>query len=60
MIISGNTIYGMTQGGGSVNEYGTIFKMDAAGTLTRLHSFASTEGFNPQAPLIQAGAYTGR
>src|SRR5438093_799824 len=49
-------LYGMTAGGGSSNEGGTVFRMDAAGTLTTLHYFtcSSTEGCQPQAGLIQA------
>src|SRR5437867_1394120 len=48
--------YGMTAGGGSLNDGGTVFRMDAAGTLTTLHYFtcSSTEGCQPQAGLIQA------
>src|SRR5437867_10336586 len=48
--------YGMTAGGGSLNDGGTVFRMDAAGTLTTLHYFtcSSTEGCQPQAGLIHA------
>jgi uncharacterized repeat protein (TIGR01451 family) len=33
---------------------GTVFKMDAAGTLTTLHSFTGPDGWSPRAGLIQA------
>ncbi len=46
--------YGTTSLGGT-NGVGTIFKMDASGSLTTLHSFGYTEGANPQAALLQGG-----
>src|SRR6266542_5632447 len=54
-LIQGNdgSFYGTTYYGGA-NSRGTIFKIDAAGTLTKLHDFVSAEGANPQAGLIQA------
>lgn len=45
--------YGTTGGGGALG-YGTIFKIDASGNLTTLHSFSESDGANPYAPLIQA------
>src|SRR5213592_228183 len=39
---------------GAAYNYGTAFKMDGAGTLTTLHSFAGKDGANPYAGLIQA------
>jgi uncharacterized repeat protein (TIGR03803 family) len=47
-------LYGTTVGGGADN-WGTVFKITPAGTLTTLHSFVSyTDGANPYAPLLQA------
>jgi uncharacterized repeat protein (TIGR03803 family) len=44
----GNTLYGGTAGG-----YGTVFKLDHAGKLTLLHSFASNpDGADPHGSLI--------
>src|SRR5436190_5333563 len=34
--------------------YGTVFKIDAAGRLTTLHSFTTSEGDSPYGGLIQA------
>src|SRR5258707_9353580 len=45
--------YGTTQLGGA-NNYGTIFKITPGGKLTTLHSFDSTDGSDPVAPLVQA------
>jgi uncharacterized repeat protein (TIGR03803 family) len=46
--------YGTTHGGGAYGS-GTIFKMDAAGTVSTLHSFTCpTDGCEPQGDLIQA------
>src|SRR5438034_6932428 len=48
------SFYGTTSGGGA-HQNGTVFKLDAAGRLTTLHSFAGgSEGQNPLAGLIQA------
>jgi len=44
--------YGTTKTGGA-GDYGTVFKMDAAGNVTTLHSFASTDGADPLGALIQ-------
>lgn len=44
--------YGTTYAGGASNK-GTIFKMDAAGNVTTLHSFNGADGANPTAGLIQ-------
>jgi uncharacterized repeat protein (TIGR03803 family) len=49
--------YGTTYDGRSSacsSGCGTIFKITTAGTLKTLHSFDSTDGANPIAPLIQA------
>src|SRR5207247_850979 len=50
---SDGTFYGTTSQGG-VSGYGTVFKIDAAGTLMRLHSFTGNDGAGPFAALIQA------
>lgn len=54
--VDGN-LYGTTNlGGGSTNcseGCGTVFKLSLAGQLTMLHSFDSTDGANPQGPLVQ-------
>jgi uncharacterized repeat protein (TIGR03803 family) len=51
----GTTIYGGTAGG-----YGTVFKLDQAGKLTLLHSFAGTpDGENPYAGLAADSAGNG-
>lgn len=51
--------YGTTASGGSNYCYygqqsGTVFKITPAGKLTTLHSFCSSEGRIPEAPLVQA------
>jgi uncharacterized repeat protein (TIGR03803 family) len=47
-------LYGTTFAGGA-NNYGTVFKITPAGTLTTLHSFDGTDGANPYAgTLLQA------
>ncbi len=46
------SFYGTTSQGGSAG-FGTVFKVDAAGTLTTLHSFSDGEGANARAGLIQ-------
>jgi uncharacterized repeat protein (TIGR03803 family) len=46
-------LYGTTYAGGTSN-YGTIFKITTAGSLTTLHSFDDTDGANPYDALIQA------
>ena len=57
LIISGSTLYGMTQNGGASN-YGTIFKVQTNGTgYTLLHSFAggTADGAYPSGELILSG-----
>jgi uncharacterized repeat protein (TIGR03803 family) len=47
-------LYGTTQYGGSGGGYGTVFKLDAKGELTVLHSFAGTpDGEDPYAGLLR-------
>jgi|HubBroStandDraft_1064217.scaffolds.fasta_scaffold24231_3 uncharacterized repeat protein (TIGR03803 family) len=45
--------YGTTLGGGA-NNVGTVFEITAAGVLTTLHSFDTTDGADPFAGLVQA------
>ncbi|HXJ91984.1 MAG TPA: choice-of-anchor tandem repeat GloVer-containing protein [Terriglobia bacterium] len=47
----GNLYGGASYGG--ANGYGTIFKVNLSGKLTTLHSFDSTDGAYPVAPLDQ-------
>jgi uncharacterized repeat protein (TIGR03803 family) len=46
--------YGTTSQGGADGISGTVFKITPTGILTTLHSFDSTDGAAPVAPLIQA------
>jgi len=48
------SFYGTTQGGGTTNGYGTIFKMTTGGALTTLVTFNGTNGVNPLAGLTLA------
>jgi uncharacterized repeat protein (TIGR03803 family) len=50
---SDGNLYGVTSGGGMYG-LGTVFSATTGGTLTTLHSFASTEGNSPFGGLIQA------
>ena len=51
---SDGSFYGTTVNGG-FGYYGTVFKVDSAGTLTTLYSFSfGSDGGNPTAGLIQA------
>ena len=55
---SDGSFYGTTAYGGASSDpmgLGTIFRVDAAGTLTSLHSFVGSDGAGPLAALIQAG-----
>ena len=45
-------IYGTTENGGAFG-WGTVFSLDAAGTLNTLHHFAGGDGANPSAGVIQ-------
>src|SRR5712671_5671321 len=55
LILSGNTLYGTTYGGGSSGK-GTVFAVNTNGTgFTTLHSFIGSDGANPQAGLILSG-----
>ena len=64
LILSGNTLYGSAEYGGT-NGYGTVFKVNTDGSgFTNLHSFTATsgsypptnsDGVYPQAGLILSG-----
>jgi uncharacterized repeat protein (TIGR03803 family) len=45
--------YGTTRGGGAAGG-GTVFRIDSAGALTTLHTFAYEDGNDPEAGLVQA------
>ena len=50
------SFYGTTNAGGPSghgNGYGTVFRITPTGVLTTIHSFAGSDGFSPQASLIQ-------
>jgi uncharacterized repeat protein (TIGR03803 family) len=49
---SDGNFYGTTGQGGPIGA-GTVFKMDASGTVTTLHSFTGSDGVRPLAALIQ-------
>lgn len=50
-------LYGSTQYGGTGGGYGTVFKLNAKGKLTLLHSFTGTpDGVNPLAGLLRDAA----
>jgi uncharacterized repeat protein (TIGR03803 family) len=50
-------LYGTTMFGGTGGGFGTVFKLDAKGKLTLLHSFSGTpDGVNPLAGLLRDGA----
>jgi uncharacterized repeat protein (TIGR03803 family) len=48
-------LYGAAQAGGT-NSYGTVFKVDATGKFTVLHSLNATEGCSPSASLFRDAA----
>jgi len=48
------SFYGTTEGGGTTNGYGTIFKLTTSGVLTTLVTFNGTNGLNPLAGLTLA------
>src|SRR6185436_14194992 len=49
---SDGNFYGVTSYAGPGN-YGTVFKVDAAGTLTTLHMFSANDGAQPFGTLVQ-------
>jgi uncharacterized repeat protein (TIGR03803 family) len=60
IVTPGGYLYGTTYWGGTTG-FGTIYRMDAAGTTTALHSFAFADGANPVVGLVRAsgGAFYG-
>ena len=55
LILSGNTLYGTAESGGS-SGIGTVFAVNTDGTgFTNLHSFTYSDGSHPQAGLILSG-----
>jgi uncharacterized repeat protein (TIGR03803 family) len=55
LILSGNTLYGTAQDGGS-SGWGTVFGINTDGTgFTNLHSFTYNDGADPSAGLILSG-----
>ena len=57
LVLSGTTLYGMTEKGGA-DDMGTVFKLEAAGSgFALLHEFAggATDGRNPRGSLIISG-----
>jgi len=55
LIISGNTLFGVTSEGGSSGE-GTVFAVNTNGTgLTNLHSFGYEDGISPHGGLLLSG-----
>jgi len=54
---SAGNLYGTTVYGGTAGGFGTVFKLDKAGKLALLHSFAGTpDGVNPYAGLAADSA----
>jgi uncharacterized repeat protein (TIGR03803 family) len=55
LILSGNTLYGTTEGVFS-SGYGTVFKINTDGTsFTNLHSFTGSDGAEPEAGVVLSG-----
>ncbi len=61
LIQANDGIFYSTTGAGGTYNYGTVFRIDHAGTLTTLHTFNGADGQAPQAGLILAsdGAFYG-
>jgi uncharacterized repeat protein (TIGR03803 family) len=56
LIVSGATLYGMANGGGT-DSWGTIFAVNTNGSgFTNLHNFNVTDGQYPSAALILSGS----
>src|SRR6185312_6681057 len=58
LLLSGSTLYGMTHGGGSASNNGTVFKIDTSGNnFSIIHSFAggSADGSHPHGGLAISG-----
>ncbi len=55
LVLSGNTLYGAAQGGGS-SGFGTVFAVNIDGTgFKTLHNFNSSDGSWPQGKLVLSG-----
>lgn len=52
LLASDGNFYGTTSMGGN-SDYGTVFKLSAAGAVTIIHNFAYTDGGYPIGPLVQ-------
>ncbi len=56
---SDGSFYGTTEFGGNTNSdpngCGTVFRITPNGSLTNLHSFSGSDGYNPFAGLVQGG-----
>jgi uncharacterized repeat protein (TIGR03803 family) len=56
LILSGNTLYGTTSGGGSAGN-GTVFALNINGTgFTNLHSFSALSAYYPVGPLYRTNS----
>ena len=56
LVLSGNTLYGVTSSGGGPSNGGTIFRINTDGTaFTNLHSFVFADGKNPAGSLVLLG-----
>jgi uncharacterized repeat protein (TIGR03803 family) len=56
LILSSNTLYGTTWGGGSSSDIGTVFAINiSGGCFTNMHSFTGSDGDNPYAGLTLSG-----
>jgi uncharacterized repeat protein (TIGR03803 family) len=63
LVLSGSTLYGTTESGGSANGGGTVFKIDTSGAnFAIVHAFPPTvsgtnsDGAHPEAGLILSGS----
>jgi uncharacterized repeat protein (TIGR03803 family) len=45
-------LYGTVRSGSAANQYGSVFRISAAGRFEPLHEFSSTDGANPSGPLV--------
>jgi uncharacterized repeat protein (TIGR03803 family) len=56
LVLSGNTLYGTANTGGSCASCGTVFAVNTDGTgFTNLHSFTGSDGAKPAAGLTLSG-----
>ena len=55
ILATDGNFWGMTPSGGALG-FGTIFRIDSAGNLTTVHSFAGSnaDGYSPSGPLVQS------